>query len=79
MRFELMTSSLPRKRSTPGLMLYQLSYFRISSFLKGIFFVELPSSVGHYRKVTPSFFVRSPQICSFINSGSLFLSGDFGA
>ena len=38
-----------------------------SSFLKGVFFVELLSSVGHYREVTPSFFVRSPQIRSSIN------------
>ena len=53
-------------------MLYQLSYFRISSFLKGVFFVELLSSVGHYREVTPSFFVRSPQIRSSINSGFFF-------
>ena len=43
-----------------------------SSFLKGVFFVELPLSVGHYREVTPSFFVRSPQIRSSINSGFSF-------
>ena len=68
----LLTTSRLLRHSSFVFLVLPKNKLQNSSFLKGVFFVELLSSVGHYREVTPSFFVRSPQIRSSINSGFFF-------